>query len=203
MNIQMESHLFWGKYSPLGTLVGAPLLVIASGRIVFALICSLALVWVYVFVLSAAKLGGEYFPQWGKNAVFLFLSSLAAGIFFILLWIFSPVMAMESAFFVFLVPVVFIASGLFNRVLNYDIAEVITQALAEALVLGLLILGFSLIREPLGYGAVSFPGLGLYWFAKNEPLRFLQASSGALIIFGYGIAVYRRFRNIITNSENN
>ena len=198
----MESHLFWGKNSPLASLSGIALLVIASGRIAFALICSLALVWVYVFVLTAAKLGGSYFPQWGRNIALLFLSALAAGIFFILLWIFNPILAMESAFFVFLVPLVFIGCGLFNRVIEYDLGEVVTQALAEALIHGLLILGLSLIREPLGYGSVSFPGLDIIRFARTEPLRFLQASSGALIILGYIIAVYRRFRNEITNSEN-
>ena len=201
MNVQMESHLFWGKHSPLSSLTGTALLIIASGRISFAIICSLALVWVYLFVLIAAKLGGEYFPQWGRNAVFIFLSSLAAGIFLILLGIFNPVLAMESAFFVFLVPVTFIAGGLYNRVLVYDIGEVVSQALAEALVLGVLILALSLIREPLGFGSISFPGFDIIRFARNEPLRFFQASSGALIILGYGIAVYRRFRNEITRSE--
>ena len=200
MNV-MESHLFWGKHSPLASLSGAALLVIASGRIAFALICSLALVWVYVFVLAAAKLGGAYFPQWGRNIVLLFIASLAAGIFLLLLWIFNPVLALESSFFVFLVPVTFIASGLSGRVLEYDMGEVLSQAVAEALMLGVLILGFSLIREPLGFGSISFPGFDIIRFAKNEPLQFLQASSGALIILGYGIAVYQRLRNEISNSE--
>jgi len=197
----MESHLFWGKNSPLGSLTGAALLIVASGRIVFAILCSLALVWVYVFTLTAAKLGGVYFPRWGRNVVLLFISSVAAGIFVILLWIINPVLAMESSFFVFLVPVVFIASGLHSRVLDYDMGEVLSQAVAEALVLGILILGLSLIREPLGFGSVSFPGLDIIRFAKNEPLRFLQASSGALIVLGYVIAVYRYFRKEITRSE--
>jgi len=201
VNPHMQSHLFWGKNSPLTSLGGACLLIIASARIAFALICSLTLVWVYVFVLAAAKLGGAYFPLWGRNAVLLFISSFAAGLFYILLWIFNPVLALESSFFIFLVPVVFIASGLWGRVLDYDMGEVLSQALAEALILGVLILGFSLIREPLGFGSISFPGLDIIRFVKSEPLRFLQASSGALIIMGYVIAVYRHFRNQITNSE--
>jgi len=197
----MESHIFWGKHSPFSSLSGAALLIIASSRIAFAIICSLALVWVYVFVLAAAKLGGSYFPLWGRNAVLVFISSLAAGIFLLLLWIFNPVLALESSFFVFLVPVTFIASGLSGRVLDYDIGEVLSQALAESLLLGVLILGFSLIREPLGFGSISFPGFDIVRFAKNEPMHFLQASSGAMIILGYVIAVYRRMRNDIVNSE--
>ena len=201
MNPLIESHLFWGKNSPLGSLTGAALLVIASGRIAFALICTLALVWVYVFTMAAAKLGGVNFPLWGRNAVLLFVSSFSASVFLMLLWIFNPVLALESSFFIFLVPVVLTSSGLCGRVLAYDMGEVLSQALAEALILGVLILGFSLIREPLGFGSISFPGLDIIRFIGEEPLRLLQASSGALVILGYGIAVYRYFRNQITNSE--
>ena len=201
MNSSMRSHLFWGIHSPLVSLTGAALLIVASGRIAFALICTLALVWVSVFTLVIARLGGKRFPRWGRNAVLLFLSSLGAGIFFILLWFFDPLLALGSAFFVFLCPVAFIASGLPGRVLEYDMLEILSQALAEALILGLLILGMALIREPLGYGSVSLPGLGIIRFIREEPLRFLQASSGALVLLGYAIAFYRRFRSGYTGPE--
>jgi hypothetical protein len=201
MNTQTQSHLFWGIHSPLTALSGAGLLIIASGRIAFALVCTLALVWVYVFTMLAAKLGRGYLPQWGRNAVLLFLSSLAAGIFMILLWIFNPVLALESAFIILLTPVVFVASALCERVLEYDMGEVLSQASAEALILGILILALSLIREPLGFGSISVPGLDIIRFVREEPLRILQASSGALIMLGYGTAVYRYFRNRYTNSE--
>jgi len=201
VNPQTQSHLFWGKFSPLSSLTGAVLLIIASGRIAFALICTLALVWVYVFVMAVAKLGGDYFPEWGRKAVLLFISALAAGIFLILLWIFNPVLALESSLIVFFVPVVFTASDLCGRVLDYDMLEILSQALAEALILGVLILGISLIREPLGFGSISVPGLDIVRFVREEPLRFFQTSSGALIILGYGIAVYRFFRKEYTNTE--
>ncbi|MDR2701385.1 MAG: hypothetical protein LBB72_03030 [Spirochaetaceae bacterium] len=201
MNTQMQSHLFWGINSPLTSLTGVVLFLTASGRIGFALVCTLALLWVYVFVMTAAKLGGAYFPLWGRNMALLFLSSLAAEIFLILLWILSPRTALECAFFVFLVPLVFMASDLCGRVLEYDLGEVISQAAAEALILGMLILGLALIREPLGFGSISVPGFGIARFVREEPLRFLQASSGALILLGYGTAVYRHYRNRYTNSE--
>jgi hypothetical protein len=201
MNTQTQSHLFWGIHSPLTALTGAGLLIIASGRIAFALVCTLSLVWVYVFTLTAAKLGGEQLPHWGRNAILLFISSLGAGIFSILLWIFNPVLALETAFLIFLSPVIFMASGLCERVLVYDMLEVLSQAAAEALILGVLILALSLIREPLGFGSISVPGLDIIRFVREEPLRIFQASSGALIILGYGCAVYRYFRNQYTNSE--
>jgi len=65
----------------------------------------------------------------------------------------------------------------------------------------MLLLGMALIREPLGFGSVSVPGFDIFRFVREEPLRFFQASSGALIILGYGIAVYRHYRNRYTNSE--
>ena len=201
MNKQMQSHLFWGINSPLSSLTSLVLLIIASNRIAFALIGTLALVWVYVFVMTAAKLGGTLFPQWGRDAVLLFVSSLAAGIFLMLLWFFDPILALESSFFIFLVPVIFTASGLCGRVLEYDMTEVLAQSLAEALILGVLILGLALIREPLGFGSISIPGLDVIHFVREEPLRLFQVSSGALIILGYVIAVYRHFRNKNTNSE--
>jgi hypothetical protein len=197
----MQAHLFWGIHSPLSALTGAALLVIASGRIASAMICTLALVWVYAFTVAAAKLGGTFLPLWGRNAVLLFLSSLGSQIFMVILWIFNPVLAIESSFFILLSPMVFIASGLAERVLAYDMLEVLSQAAAEALVLGILILALALIREPLGFGSISVPGLDSIRFIREEPLRILQVSSGALIMLGYGTAVYRYFRNQYTNSE--
>ncbi|MDR2072978.1 MAG: hypothetical protein LBP60_06070 [Spirochaetaceae bacterium] len=199
MNSQAQSHLFWGINSPLTTLTGSGLLIIASGRITFALICGIALIWVYTFSVCTAKLGKLPLP--GRDTALLFLAALGAGIFFVVLWIVDPILALESGFFIFLSPVVFIASRLCERVWNFDMAEALSQAVAEALILGILILGLSLIREPLGFGSLSVPGFDSIRFMWEEPLKILQASSGALIILGYGVAVYRYFRNRYTNSE--
>jgi uncharacterized membrane protein YiaA len=149
--------------------------------------------------MAAAKLGK--IPQRGRSEILLFLSALGSVLFFILLWFFNPILALESYFFIFLVPVVFAASSIGERVLEYDLLEVLSQSLAEALILGMLILALSLIREPLGFGSLSVPGLDIIRFVREEPLRILQASSGALIILGYGTALYRYFRNQYTNSE--
>lgn len=201
MNPRMQAHLFWGSHSPLSALTGTGLLVAASGRISGALVCTAALVWVYAFTMTAAKLGGAYLPQRGRTGIVLFLSALGSQVFMVILWIFSPVLALESSFFILLTPVVFAASGLAERTLACDMPEALSQAAAEALVLGTLILALSLIREPLGFGSLSLPGLDSIRFVREEPLRILQVSSGALILLGYGTAVYRHFRNRYTNSE--
>jgi len=201
MNSQTQSHLFWGLHSPLTSLTGAALLVIASGRIVFALIGTMALLWVYVFTLVTVKLGDSVFPRQGRNTALLFVAAFGSSLFYLVLSILDPALAMECSLIVFLVPAVFVSSGLCGRVLEYDMLEVISQAVAESLIMGMLILGMALIREPLGFGSVSFPGFDIVRFAKEEPLRFLQASSGTLVVLGYAIAVYRHFRNRYTNSE--
>jgi Na+-translocating ferredoxin:NAD+ oxidoreductase RnfE subunit len=201
VNNLLRDHPFWGLASPLTSLTGAGLMVVASGRVASALICAAALVWVYCFTVFAGKLGGKYFPRWGRGAALLFLSALAAGLFMILLWVFDPVLALESAFFIFLVPVIGTASEVYGRAGGYDILEALSQSLTDALVLGVLLLALALVREPLGYGSLSLPGLGLVRFFREEPLRIFQAASGALILLGYGTAIYRYFRNRETNSE--
>ncbi|MDR2181980.1 MAG: hypothetical protein LBN92_04790 [Treponema sp.] len=201
MNNFLRDHPFWGLASPLTSLTGAGLMVIASGRVASALICAAALVWVYCFTVFAGKLGGAWFPRRGRDLTLLFLSALAAGLFMILLWVFDPVLSLESAFFIFLVPVVCTASGIYGRAADDDILEALSQALTEALVSGVLLLALALVREPLGYGSLSLPGLGLVRFFREEPLRIFQAASGALILLGYGTALYRYFRNRETNSE--
>jgi hypothetical protein len=201
VNGQSQSHLFWGTNSPLSSLTGVALLIIASGRIAFALIALLNLLFVYAFTLITVKIGMPAFPEQGQKTVLLFIASLFSSFYFILLWIINPALTMESSLIVLLAPAVFVTSGLCERVVEYDMLEIISQAIAESFIMGMLILGIALIREPLGFGSISIPGFDIVRFVKEEPLRFFQSSAGALVILGYGIAVYRHFRNQYTNSE--
>jgi hypothetical protein len=151
--------------------------------------------------MITAGLGRKRLPSETEEPVLVFIAALGAGIFYLVLSLVEPILAMESGFIIALGPVYVISSGLYRRVREYDTLEMFSQAVAEALVLGLLVLGLSLIREPLGYGALSLPMAGMIRFAREEPLRILQVSSGALILSGYGMALYRYFRNQYTNSE--
>jgi hypothetical protein len=213
----MKSHPFWGVHAPLSSLSGAGLLIIASDRVISALICALALIWIGGVTMLAAGLGRRCFPDsapsvrggpppegsgaFGADAVLVFLSALAAGIFYLALSLTEPILALESGLFILLSSVFVIGSGLYRRVKTYDTAEMLFKAVSEAFVLGVLIIGFALIREPLGRGTLSLPVIGTIRFMKEGPLRILQVSPGALILFGYGAAVFRYFRNRNTNSE--
>jgi hypothetical protein len=197
----MQSHLFWGIHSPLSAFTGVGLIVIASGRIVSALACLLALLWVNAFTLFAAGIGRKAFPEKRAGVVLVFVSSFAGFLFYFFFLLVSPFQAMENALCILLCPAFLLASGLYSRIKDYDTPEMVFQAVCEAFVLGALILGFALIREPLGSGSVSLPGLGLIRFAGREPLALLKFSSGALIVLGYGVALYRNRRNLYTRQE--
>jgi len=201
MNSHLQSHIFWGTNSPLTSFTGAALFVIASDRISSAIVCLLALLWVNLLTMLAAGTGRKFFPAQGGNAVLVFVSSFAALLFFFIVWLLSPLTAMESTLFIVLCPALLVSSNLYSRAAEYDTLEMLSQGAAEAFVMGMLILALALIREPLGFGSVSIPGSGLIRFAKEGPLGLLQFSSGALILLGYGTALYRHHRNQYTNSE--
>ncbi|MDR1505530.1 MAG: hypothetical protein LBI67_00335 [Treponema sp.] len=201
VNSHMQSHLFWGVNSPLSAFTGVSLIVIASGQITSAVVCVFALLWVNSVTLFVSGIARKTLPEKGSEAVLVFVSSFAGFLFYFFLSIVSPFQAMESALCILLCPVFLAASGIYLRTREYDTPEMVTQAASEALVLGMLVLGLALIREPLGSGSVSLPGLGIIRFMREQPLALLNISSGALILLGYGTALYRNRRNQYTNQE--
>jgi hypothetical protein len=214
----MQSHLFWGLHSPLSAFTGVGLIIIASGRIASALVCLVVLLWTNALTLFATGIGRKALPEQGRDAVLVFVSSFACFLFYFFVSMISPFQAMENALSILLCPAFLLASGLYPRVKEYDTPEMVFQAVSEAFVLGALILALALVREPLGSGSVSLPGFGLVRFIGGgdpaaqassppeirlppEPLALLKLSSGALIILGYCVALYRSRRNLYTNQE--
>jgi hypothetical protein len=70
----------------------------------------------------------------------------------------------------------------------------------EAALLGFSIIVLAMIREPLGFGCISLPG-GVYGMIEHfnaqgfSPFLAVSASSGGLLILGYILAFYRRYKN--------
>ncbi len=67
---------------------------------------------------------------------------------------------------------------------------------------------FALIREPLGFLSLSLPGgaqgiILLFSFEKEAflPIHVIASSSGALLLLGYGIGLYRYFRSVNAPKE--
>jgi hypothetical protein len=196
-----QPHLFWGSVSPLASLTGGGLLIMASGRLAFALVCAGALLWVYCLSSLAAVPGRKILPRRGKGLVFVFLAAFTGSLYLLALWFANPILAMENFFILSLVPLMCAGSGIFERIDSLKLKEALLRSCGEALVLGGLIISFSLIREPLAYLTLSLPGgpLGIVkvFSAESEsflPVRLITASAGALLILGYGIGIYRYFR---------
>jgi hypothetical protein len=193
-----RSHLFWGADAPLSTLTGAGLLIVASVRTAYALICLGALLWIYVLTALTARLAKPVLPLRGKPVVLVFLASLFGSFFLLFMFLVNPILAAESVLIVLLAQVTCIGSDLCRRSDFPDPMDVLARAFLEALVLGILVIALALIREPLGFGSLSVPGGagGIITVINGEglffPIRLVSASSGALILLGYGLAVFRR-----------
>ena len=201
MNRRFDSHLFWGSHSPLSALSGVALIILASTRFAFALICAGALIWVYG--LSALIFSGvrSIMPGRGRMIILLFLSTFLCGIFMFLVGLLNPLLILGMGFFLILVPPCCLGTGLFEASGTEYTAEVFSRAMLEAIVLANVILALALIREPLGLGTLSFPGgvQGIIEVFNNQgdgfvPARLLSASAGGLLLLGYVVALFRYFR---------
>jgi len=203
MKNRFSSHIFWGFHSPLSTLSGAALIIMASSRLSFALICASALIWVFGLTVLSYSCAHSILPTRGRMVILLFLSSFFCGIFAILLSLLNPLLVLGTFFFLVLVPPWCMSTGFFEAVESLDPFEAISRALLEALVFSGIIIAISFIREPFGMGTLSFPGSvqGIMEIYEGQsartflPGRILSISAGGLLLFGYIIALYRYFKN--------
>jgi hypothetical protein len=204
-----ESHLFWGSRAPLSALTGSGMLIIASGRLAFALTGLGALIWVNCLSTLAVFYARPVFPQKGKDLVLVFLSSFIASVYLLFLWLLNPVLGMEVFMVALLAPFIYIGSGLPDRVDKEDPWEAVFTAFQEAAVLGGVTVAFALIREPLGFLSLSLPGgaqgiFPIFSFEEGKffPLQIISSSAGALLILGYGVGIFRHFRNRFHSGDN-
>jgi hypothetical protein len=182
----------------------------ASSRTAFAFIALGVLVWVYGLTALVCCFAGPFFPKKGKNLIVVFLSALFSSLYLLVLTLTSPFLAIETALIIALAPVSCISSEVVDRVKGLAPDEGVLRVVFEALTLGGLILALALIREPLGYGSLSLPG-GLRGIIELfsgsgelfSPVRIISGSAGALLLLGYGIALFRRFRSRYIHTEGN
>jgi Na+-transporting NADH:ubiquinone oxidoreductase subunit NqrD len=202
MNNRLTSHLFWGSHSPLSALSGTGLIILASSRFAFAIVCAFALLWVYGFTILIFSGAKSIMPSRGRMLILLFLSSLICGLFMLFISILNPLLIFGTAFFLVLIPPCCLGSGFFEATESVDTTDALSRAVYEALTLAVIILALALIREPLGMLTISFPG-GVYGIAELfsgrdadalVPVRLMSVSAGGLLLFGYATAMYRYFR---------
>jgi len=202
MNQRFESHLIWGSHSPLSTLTGAGLVILASSRFSYALICAGAIVWVYglsALIFSGAR---NIMPNRGRMVILLFLSAFLCGFFMLFAGLLNPLLLLGTGFFLVLIPPCFLGSGFFEASESEYPFEVFSRALFEAVVMAGLILALALVREPLGMGTLSVPGgvegiVELFEAGGADafvPARLLSVSAGGLLLLGYVTALFRYLR---------
>jgi len=202
MNSRIDSHVFWGLKSPFSALTGAGLIILASGRFAFAVVCACILVWVYVLTALAFHAARPIMPSNGRNVILLFLSSFLCGLFILLVSLLNPLLIMNTTFFLLLIPPFCLSTGFFETIESTDIFDTVFRALLEAVSLAGIILAFALIREPLGLGTLSVPSAAYgirELFSREEsdtiiPAQIISVSSGGLLLLGYGTALYRYIR---------
>ena len=202
MNRRLESHLFWGQQSPLSALSGTALIILASSRFAFAVICTGTLIWVFglsTLVFSGAR---KIMPAKGRKIILLFISTFLCGLFMLLISFLNPLLIIGSAFFLILVPPCCLSTGFFEAAESVDAIDAFSRALLEAVTLAGIIIAVALIREPLGMGTISLP-VGAQGvtelFDSTEtntliPIRLFSVSAGGLLLLGYCMALYRYFK---------
>jgi hypothetical protein len=197
-----DSRLFWGSRSPLACLAGGGILVMASCRLAYAILCAGALLWIYGISVLSVFPARRFFPRRGVRLILVALCSLSGSLYLLLIWFVNPLLGMEVFFIVNFSSLVCLGSGIFERIKTMELGEAVPGALSEAAVLAFLIIALALIREPLGYLSLSLPGgrggIVLLFSSGAEtilPIRIFASSSGALLLLGYGTGLYRYFKN--------
>lgn len=191
---------FWSPDGPLASLACAGLVVVASGRLAYALIAGLALVFVYLFSILCLSAGKSLIPDNIRGAVAVILSSFFAALFLLVLSLVSPLFAQESSFFILLTAIVFVASGIADRCARDPLSDGLLRALMEAVTILSLLVAFSLVREPLGYGSLSLPGtdgLSVVLGSDKIPVFAVRAAAvtvGGFILLAYVVVAFRKAR---------
>ncbi|MCL2762032.1 MAG: hypothetical protein FWD36_02340 [Treponema sp.] len=208
MNRTVPNRVLWNNISSLTYLSGTALLIMASGRLAHAITTAGALLWVYGLSSLAAHAGAKAFPWRLRSVLLAFIASFIAGIYLLLLWLLSPLCALETFFIIALIPMICMVSGIFKRLETFSLSDVFSASCFEALSLGILVIIFALIREPFGFLSLSFPGGAqgmVFLFSFNTesflPIRVIASASGAFLLLGYCLGLYRYFRPVNASRE--
>jgi len=204
MNNRLQSHFFWGPYGPFSTLIGAGIIIMASVRLSHAIICAGAFLWVYSVTALIYFSARKFLPGKGKSIILLFLSGFLCSFYILVTGLINPLLVSGTWFFMLLIPPCCIGSGLFEGMDSVETPEILSRVCMEAFTYGIIIVAFSLIREPVGLGTLSLPGglWGIYELfgsgADNNgffPIQIIPISAGGFILLGFGTALFRFFRS--------
>jgi hypothetical protein len=101
-------------------------------------------------------------------------------------------------------------SEIFAHLASQTLERALVKTLVDAAILGFLIIALALIREPLGFMTLSLPvgeGPGMAELFREDdgtslfPIRILASAGGALLLLGYGVALFRYLRKPYIKEE--
>jgi len=189
-------------HSPISTLTGIAILVMAGGRLAYAICVTAALFWIYALSAIVVFFTQIIYPKIGQKYLLIFISSFFASVFLFAVSFISPLLTMKIAFVIILIPCYCAASSMFSRLNDLEFEKVMTKVSVEAGSLSLLVIAFALIREPLGYMSLTLPGgpegiIELFpQFEEDSflPIRIITSSTGSLLLLGYAVALFRSIK---------
>jgi Na+-transporting NADH:ubiquinone oxidoreductase subunit NqrD len=204
-----DARLFWGPYAPLSTLMSAGLMISATSRLAFAAGAAGALVWVYTLTALVLGFAKPILPKRGLLILQLFLAGFWGSLYILIFHCINPFLGMETTFLLLLCPLSCISSGICRRIEGLSRRDSILKAFLEALALGGSLIALSLIREPLGFGSLTLPGgpQGLLVLVALDspgsafPMRIIAGTAGGLLLLGYVLALFRRFKRRFAREE--
>jgi hypothetical protein len=186
-------------------------MIIATSRLAFALSAAGALVWIYTLtalILGSAK---PILPKKGLPVLRLFLISFLGSLYILIFRCINPYLGMETTFLFLLCSLSCAGSRICRRIEGLPLQKSILKAFLEALSLGGLLVALSLIREPLGFGSLTFPGgpqglAALFVFSAPAgalyfPVRIIAGASGGLLLLGYILILFRRLKGQFIRKE--
>jgi len=198
----IDSHPFWGKKAPFSQAAYIPFLLCTSTRLSIAIISTAALIWTFILSSVSILAAKRLIPSRFKVLVYVFISSFWTLVFGILISLFSPILFLEIQFPLALTAVVFIFSGLGDNVESENSSSVMKKSIIQSIIIGGIILLFSLVREPFGFGALSLPSSeGIAEILTSEvasdmAIRTVALTSGGLILLGVVVGFYRIFKEM-------
>jgi len=214
-----RQYSFWGPLSPLGGLTGAGLLIIASARLSWAITIAGSLFWVYglssfSFAFLSETIGKKFFPAAGRRAMYTCLASFWGSLYLLMFWLLCPFAAFEVFMPLLLVPLFCAGSSFVEKIAensensHVDLFDDVSEAISQTVTLAGLLIAFSIIREPLSYCTLSFPGssqglVTIVYFKTGSffPIGIFALSSGALLLLGYFVCLFQYFRNVFSPGD--
>ncbi|MDR2509523.1 MAG: hypothetical protein LBC77_02635 [Spirochaetaceae bacterium] len=197
---------FYGK--PANIMTCAALIIFGTSRLAFAICAAAALVWGYVFSVTLIHSSKRFFPKSVFNNILsLCVFGFAAGLFQLFMELACPALAMETALIVLIVPALCFVGNIERRTERSPLLSAVTSAVLEAAGIGVFLVAFALIREPLGYGSLSLPGglKGYYEIFSVDksgfPVRIISAPAGALLLSGYIFIVFKMIKPAAKKEE--